>query len=274
MIKSLVVFVIACLALPGWAQNSQPDGTKPNAPGLEFRRQFTVSRADAWKQIYGLVRELELRVEKEDEHNGLLITDWIKLDASGGRPELPPWVRKEGFNTGQVKLNVFVSPLHEPAVVQVNAILRLENYSRARRVALGNGMMEQWFLDRLEQRLGEKGQLYTRSNAACQPVAPVTTEPFKSIENGGITPPKLLHKERLIHPIADLNEGNRGAVIVKIVVDELGTVNTVTVLKEPSGHQLAAAAAQAVRLWRYRPALRMGCPIPVYVTVTASFGTR
>jgi TonB family protein len=276
MIKSSVVFVIACLVLPGWAQESQPDETKPNAPGLEFRRQFTVSRADAWEQIYGLVRELKLGVEKEDEHNGLLITDWVKLGASKSRPDLPSGKRKEGFTRGQFKLNVFVSPLHEPAVVQINAIVRLEDHFGARSVALGSGMTEQWFFDRLEQRLGEEGQLYTRSSAACKPVAPVTTttEPIKSNETAGITPPELLYKESPIYPLADRNEGNRGAVIVRIIVDELGTVNTVTLLKEPSGRQLVAAAAQAVRLWRYRPGVRGGCPVPVYVTVTVNFLTR
>jgi TonB family protein len=276
MIKSLVVFVIASLALSGWTQEAQPDETKPNAPGLEFRRQFTVSRADAWEQIYGLVRELKLGVEKEDKHNGLLITDWVKLGVSNGRPNLPSGKRKEGFTGGQFKLNIFVSPVHEPAVVQINAIVRLEDHFGARSVALGDGMTEQWFFDHLEQRLGEEGQLYTRSSAACQPVAPVTTTtvPIKSNETAGITPPELLYKESPIYPLADRNEGNRGAVIVRIIVDELGTVNTVTLLKEPSGRQLVAAAAQAVRQWRYRPALRGGCPVAVYVVVTVNFKQR
>lgn len=276
MMRQWVVAAMALLALPGWAQEAQPDETKPNAPGLEFRRQFTVSRADAWEQIYGLVRELKLGVKKEDEHNGLLITDWVKLGVSKSRPELPSGKRKEGFTKGQFKLNVLVSPLHEPAVVQINAIVRLEDYFGARSVALGDGMTEQWFFDHLEQRLGEEGQLYTRSSAACQPVAPVktTTEPIKSNETAGITPPELLYKESPIYPLSDRNEGNRGAVIVRIIVDELGTVNTVTLLKEPSGRQLVAAAAQAVRQWRYRPGSRGGCPIPTFVVVTVNFKQR
>lgn len=274
--QRVVLFAIAWLALPGWTQESQPDETKPNTPGLEFRRQFTVSRAVAWEQIYGLVRELKLGVETEDEHNGLLITDWVKLNASEGRPDLPSGKRKEGFTRGQFKLNVFVSPMHEPAVVQINAIVRLENYFGERSVALGDGMTEQWFFHCLEQRLGEEGRLYTRSSAACQPVAPATTtsEPTKGNETAGITAPELLYKATPIYPFADRTEKNGGPVILRVIVDELGTVNTIKVLKEPSGHQMTAAAAQAVRLWRYRPGLRRGCPILTFVIVTVNFKQR
>jgi protein TonB len=62
----------------------------------------------------------------------------------------------------------------------------------------------------------------------------------------------------------------QGIVILEIVIDRTGEVADTRVLKGlPMG--LDAAAVEAVRTWKFRPATLHGKPVAVYFTVPVSF---
>jgi len=61
----------------------------------------------------------------------------------------------------------------------------------------------------------------------------------------------------------------QGLVIIEATIDEKGNVESARVLKgEPLLNQ---AVLDAVRLWRFTPALLGGVPVPVVMTVTVDF---
>jgi len=67
--------------------------------------------------------------------------------------------------------------------------------------------------------------------------------------------------------------GIQGPVVVRGIVRRDGTIDNVEVIKDlPYG--LGDAAADAVRRWRFRPAMYRGEPIDVYYTVTVNFRMR
>ncbi|MGH9366863.1 MAG: energy transducer TonB [Thermoanaerobaculia bacterium] len=64
-----------------------------------------------------------------------------------------------------------------------------------------------------------------------------------------------------------------GTLILQAVIDTSGSVQELRVLK--SAHPaLDAAAEDAVRQWRYRPATLNGRVVSVYLTVTVQFRLR
>jgi protein TonB len=64
----------------------------------------------------------------------------------------------------------------------------------------------------------------------------------------------------------------QGVVILETIIDVDGNVTTVRVLR---GYPLLdESAVEAVRQWRFTPALLNGQPIPVVMTVTVNFALR
>jgi TonB family protein len=65
----------------------------------------------------------------------------------------------------------------------------------------------------------------------------------------------------------------QGVVILQTIIDKLGNVTDVRVLKGlPSG--LTEAAVEAVSSWRFKPATLEGQPVAVYYLVTVSFSVQ
>jgi protein TonB len=70
-----------------------------------------------------------------------------------------------------------------------------------------------------------------------------------------------------VYPEAARQAGVQGKVRVQAVVCKDGSVQGVQVLKSPSP-ELGTAAADAVRLWKFQPAVKDGKPVAVRYTVT------
>jgi len=65
----------------------------------------------------------------------------------------------------------------------------------------------------------------------------------------------------------------QGVVILQAIVDSLGNVGYVKVLKGlPEG--LTESAVQVVQEWRYEPATLHGEPVPVYINLTVNFSLQ
>ena len=90
---------------------------------------------------------------------------------------------------------------------------------------------------------------------------------------GDVVAPVRLHAPQPAYPEEARQARIQGVVILQTVIDTLGNVTDVRVLKGlPSG--LTDAAIQAVTQWKFRPALLEEQPVPVYYLVTVSFSLQ
>jgi protein TonB len=89
---------------------------------------------------------------------------------------------------------------------------------------------------------------------------------------GGFLEPVRVRSVTPEYPALALAARVEGRVVIDCVIDEDGRVVEVAVLE---GHVLLqAAAADAVRQWRYRPTLLNGVRVPVRLQVVVSFRIR
>jgi periplasmic protein TonB len=85
-----------------------------------------------------------------------------------------------------------------------------------------------------------------------------------------MTRPVPIHQVQPRYTEAARRAGVQGVVILEAIIDERGTVSNVRVLRGlPMG--LEKEAVEAVKQWRYRPAMLNGRPVRVYFTLTVNF---
>jgi TonB family protein len=96
------------------------------------------------------------------------------------------------------------------------------------------------------------------------------TQGASTVRLGGkVMAANLIYRVEPVYPVEALQKGVEGEVVFEVTVDEQGEVSDVQVL---SGNaMLVGAAYEAVRLWRYRPALLNGNPIRAKATVSITF---
>jgi protein TonB len=82
-------------------------------------------------------------------------------------------------------------------------------------------------------------------------------------------PPKLIRSERAVASLDDLRDFETGSVVIDAVVDQSGDVIPVNVLSGPPS--LRAPAKEALKHYKYAPAMRNGQPVPARVTVKIQF---
>ena len=102
---------------------------------------------------------------------------------------------------------------------------------------------------------------------ALPPAPPVQRGPVRV--GGDITAPALVSRVQPEYPPLAVSARVQGVVILEAVVDREGRVEEVKILR--SIPLLDAAAAAAVRQWRYSPLLLNGTPQRFVLTVTVSF---
>ena len=100
--------------------------------------------------------------------------------------------------------------------------------------------------------------------------------PDRPYEQGtqGLIPPTLVPGSRALPKYPDLarKAGLQGTVILLTVIEKDGTVGEIEVVKSPDqrwGFDLAAI--DAVKQWRYQPALMNGGPVAAYIQVMVEF---
>jgi protein TonB len=98
-----------------------------------------------------------------------------------------------------------------------------------------------------------------------QPRAPV------HLHSGMQAPRKIVDVQPAYPPIA-IAARKEGVVILEATLDARGNVESVRVLRPDP--LLEQAAIDAVRQWKYTPALLNGVAVPVIMTVTVNFTLR
>lgn len=95
-----------------------------------------------------------------------------------------------------------------------------------------------------------------------------------SMGAGGNSLPYVVFGPRPVYPPEARASGREGKVRIKVLIFERGAPGEVQ-LAESSGYaSLDEAALDALRRWRFQPALRDGQPIPAWVTVPVIFSLR
>jgi len=91
--------------------------------------------------------------------------------------------------------------------------------------------------------------------------------------SGDVLAPKRIYSPDPHYPEEARHARVQGVVILQTIIDKLGNVTDVKVLKGlPSG--LTEAAVDAVTKWRFEPATLEGKPVAVYYLVTVSFSVQ
>lgn len=93
---------------------------------------------------------------------------------------------------------------------------------------------------------------------------------FRYVPDARVSEPVALDKVPPKYPPAAREAGIAGTVVADLVIDEVGTVRDVVILKSPSD-DLSVAAIDAIGQWRFAPATMDGEPVAVRYVVTVKF---
>jgi TonB family protein len=80
---------------------------------------------------------------------------------------------------------------------------------------------------------------------------------------------KLIHKVPPVYPPAARMEHIQGTVRLQVLIDKEGKVAELEPVSGPK--ELIPAALDAVRQWRYKPALLDGKPVAIHTEITVDF---
>ena len=96
------------------------------------------------------------------------------------------------------------------------------------------------------------------------------TEPH--VVGGNVLKPKKVHAPRPQWPRAKLREsGSELKIIVQAIIDEFGRVRKPTTLLSPGDSTYSLAVFNALRNWRFEPAVLDDKPVAVYFNLTINF---
>jgi periplasmic protein TonB len=99
------------------------------------------------------------------------------------------------------------------------------------------------------------------------PTVPVV--PQAPIRLGNLVPPRKTFNVDPLYPSLARSARVEGVVVLEAVIDRLGRVESVRVLR--SIPLLDPAALDAVRQWRFTPTLLNGTPVSIVMVVTVNF---
>jgi TonB family protein len=116
--------------------------------------------------------------------------------------------------------------------------------------------------------LGQIAESVTVSGKRTQS-APVLA-PRRVRVGGNVQAARLLEAPRPAYPPRAESAGIQGKVLLQAVIRIDGAIGGLTVLSSPDP-ELAAAAMESVRQWRYQPTLLNGQPVEIITTISVSF---
>jgi periplasmic protein TonB len=113
-----------------------------------------------------------------------------------------------------------------------------------------------------------------------QPAPPPVTAPVAAAPAPPPATPRVelpvsdadyLHNPKPAYPPASRRLGEKGKVVLRVLIGVDGTAQDATVLQSSGYDRLDRTALQAVRQWRYVPGKRGGVPEPMWVKVPINF---
>lgn len=104
---------------------------------------------------------------------------------------------------------------------------------------------------------------------AAPSAAPALSAPSRVKVSQGVAQGLLVHKVVPQYPPMARQMHIAGAVVLQAVIAKNGSIENVQVVSGPT--QLASAAVQAVKQWRYKPYYLNGQPVEVQTTINVNF---
>lgn len=120
-----------------------------------------------------------------------------------------------------------------------------------------------------------------RPAASTEKISPVRSAPNKESpaktvavvqglpSNARFVPPKLVQSQRAVASLDDLHDFETGSVVIDAVIDTAGNVTSPTVLSGPPS--LRRPALEALKNYKYVPAVENGQPIAAHVSIKIQF---
>lgn len=111
--------------------------------------------------------------------------------------------------------------------------------------------------------------------AEAAPVEPAATTPTTPVPSSSTndSPPQRIAEQSPApqYPASALRKGERGVVLLNVLVDSQGRPSRVSVAERSGSRALDRAAVDAVQRWRFQPALSAGQPVPGEVQIPIEF---
>ena len=98
---------------------------------------------------------------------------------------------------------------------------------------------------------------------------PATTSETAGVKTTAL--PRSIFSPHPVYPAEALSKGETGRVILRVQVDATGRVTAVSIDRSSGSRSLDAAAAKAIRQWRFTPATGNGTPIACEVRIPVRF---
>lgn len=130
---------------------------------------------------------------------------------------------------------------------------------------------------------GDEVQRSARSAAAPSTSLSIPQSPVRALAptatiyrvGNGVTAPHLISKTNPTIPEKCKMSLYEGAFIFEASISETGEVGGIRTIRKPnltpSCPELEEICRRAVASWRYKPAIRDGKPVPVYLTISVMF---
>ena len=105
---------------------------------------------------------------------------------------------------------------------------------------------------------------------------PIKEPPTKAVaaaagmpSNAHFIPPKLVESQRAVASLEDLHDFETGSVVIDAIIDTTGNVTSPTVLSGPPS--LRKPALEALKYYKYVPAVQNGQPVAAHVSIKIQF---
>ena len=125
----------------------------------------------------------------------------------------------------------------------------------------------------VEKPVARERNTHPSSIAKTTPAHSLPTNPANSVQALGANlidvPPKLIQSERATASVDDLRDFETGSVVIDAIIDTGGNVTAMKVLSGPPS--LRWPALQALKNYKYQPAMQHGRPVAAHVTVKIQF---
>jgi TonB family protein len=113
--------------------------------------------------------------------------------------------------------------------------------------------------------------LGTSPNRRAAPAKPVPVAPTRIRIGGNVQATKLISQIKPVYPESAQRQGIEGTVLLQAVIARDGSLLSLGVVNTLADPDLAAAAVDAVKQWRYEPTLLNGEPVEVVTTISVNF---
>jgi TonB family protein len=262
-------------------------------------RMYDLPAQVVWTEMLALLKELGIKARWHsiDEESGLVVTNWTRFKSGKfDRPifeELP-----EGQRAIDFKLNIYIPRVSEPARVYIDSTIRAHveqgyfvgrHASRVVNNIFSAGVVEAWLFGKLEARLQQSGVMIPsgyarRRELASTLVGSVPDERCARLAGDqifvsgidGVTRPEDLwpsSRDELRYPVQMIDQQKSGRVTLFALISPDGRVDDlqfVNASDKDLGHFVRSALANFYS-WRFKPAIKEGCPVPAYLTFHAEF---